>query len=118
MKKIRIALLTVAIILAIGGAYAGSHWIGDQSWRNAVSTTEAKADPTRDLTLLEQKACDCTEFWQYYRRNSNDYVEAGEFGFDYDCLTTVGVCTYYKPFPDSHPNFYSPCRNGAYWPGY
>jgi hypothetical protein len=86
MKKIKVAMISMAIILAVGGAFA----------------TRPKLD--------------CTDFQQYYRFGLNTYLEAGQFGDDYICLTSVGVCTYYKPFPDSHPNFYAPCRNGIYWP--
>lgn len=105
-------MLSVVIIVAIGGAYGFSN----QSWRSAKSTTKAKADPVRDLTKVEQAACDCTEFQQYYRCIwPNTYCEAGEIGMDYECQNSGEVCTYYKPSPVLYPHYYAPCRNGFYW---
>lgn len=116
MKKIKIAMLSVAIIIAIAGAYGAEYGFTKQSWRTAISTTKGTADPTRDLTPAEKKTCDCTLFQQYYRRNFNDYVEVnGEYGNGYECLWTGQVCTYYKWAPDTHPNSYALCRNGVYW---
>lgn len=118
MRKIKIAMITLVVILAISTAYSEGPGIYKKSWRDAISLTKAKADPTRDLTAAEVKACDCTQFQQYYECLAipRTWCEVnGEFGNGYTCEWCCDVCTYYKPFPDSHPNYYSPCRNGVYW---
>lgn len=88
-------MLSVVIILAIGGAYAAtqSQWI-------TVTLPDGKT-----------KKCDCTELQQYFRWGNNTYLEVGPF---YNCIGTVGVCTYYKPNPVQYPNFYQLCQQGAY----
>jgi hypothetical protein len=50
---------------------------------------------------------------QYYN-NGNGYYEAGEIGVNYDCFTTAGICTFYKPNPLTRPNEYAPCRTGSF----
>ena len=85
MKKIKVAMISMAILLAVGGAFA------------------TQEDPA------------CASAPQFYRIGFNTYLEAGELGTDYTCLTDIGVCTYYRPAPITNPNFYVPCRNGFYW---
>jgi len=55
----------------------------------------------------------CEVGTQYYF-NGTGYVNAGEYGIDYLCGGTGGVCTYYKPDPSGQPNYYAPCRIGGY----
>ena len=86
MKKIKLAMISMAIILAVGGAFAN-----------------LKFDPA------------CAGEEQFWRFGFNTYLPAGEMGIDYICLTDVGVCTYYRPAPITNPNFYVPCRNGFFW---
>jgi hypothetical protein len=85
MKKIKLAMISVAIILAVGGAFA----------------TRPKVD--------------CTSEPQFFRFGLNTYLPAGEYGMDYTCISSVGVCTYYRPAPITNPNYYLPCRIGFYW---
>jgi hypothetical protein len=86
MKKIKVAMISMAIILAVGGAFA------------------TRPDPS------------CADAPQFFRFGYDEYLEAGEIGSDYNCVTTVGVCTYYRPAPITNPNYYLPCRNGIYMP--
>jgi hypothetical protein len=57
----------------------------------------------------------CEHSTQYYF-NGAGYIEAGEYGADFDCFVTGGTCTYYKPDPAGQPNVYAPCHQGAYVP--
>jgi hypothetical protein len=57
----------------------------------------------------------CEVGTQYYY-NGIGYVYAGEYGVDFDCAGTAGVCTYYKPNPQAQPNYYAPCHTGGYTP--
>jgi hypothetical protein len=119
MRKIKIAMLSFVVILAIGGAYAGGPGFFKESWKNAISKTEKKADPTRDLTVAEMKACDCTQFQQYYECSISPrtWCEVnGEPGNGYTCQWCCQVCTYYRPNPVQYPNYYAVCTEGVYWP--
>lgn len=46
------------------------------------------------------------------------YVQVGEYGVDYICYTSVGICTYYQDDPWGRPNRFVPCRFGGYTPIY
>ena len=73
MKKIKIALITIAIVSAIGGAFA--------------TRVPAKAP---------------CEFMPQYRLYNGSYVPAGQYGVDYLCTGgSLDVCTWYKPWPAS-----------------
>ena len=61
------------------------------------------------------KTCSCEVATQYYF-NGSGYTPAGEYGMDFDCFITAGVCTFYRPNPFSQPNYYAPCHEGAYQP--
>jgi hypothetical protein len=87
MKKIKIVMVSMAIVIGVGGAFA-----------NRINT-------------------DCTSHPQFYR-DGMYYVEAGDYGVDYTCAGTIGVCTYYRPNPVTNPNYYLPCRNGFFTPLY
>ena len=66
MKKIKLSIMTLAIVLSIGGAFA----------------TSPRAPQ------------DCQAATQYYYNGS--YVLAGKLGIDYLCVSSSSVCTYYK----------------------
>ena len=67
MKKIKFMIMTLAIALSIGGAFATS----------------------------PRQSQDCQGATQYYF--NGNYVLAGKMGVDYICLTpSAQVCTYYK----------------------
>lgn len=83
MNKIKLAFIAVAILAAVGGAFA---------------TT----------------SCGQCEYSTQYYFNGGGYVEAGEWGVDFDCYVTGGICTYYKPDPIGQPNYYAPCHLGEF----
>jgi hypothetical protein len=67
MKKIKFMIMTLAIALSIGGAFATS----------------------------PRQSQDCQGATQYYF--NGNYVLAGRIGIDYICVTpSSSVCTYYK----------------------
>ncbi len=66
MKKIKLSIMTLAILLSIGGAFA-------------TSPRQTQA---------------CQAATQYFYNGS--YVLAGRLGVDYLCQTSPQVCTYYK----------------------
>ncbi|OQP55922.1 hypothetical protein A4H97_20250 [Niastella yeongjuensis] len=47
---------------------------------------------------------------------NNAFAPVGDFGTDYNCHDTPGVCTYYQPDPVARPKEYSPHRIGKYVP--
>ena len=53
----------------------------------------------------------CEYQTQYFQWGSS-YFEAGQYGSDYICLSSAGVCTFYRPNP-LDPNGYAPCRTGT-----
>lgn len=67
MKKIKLSIMTLAIALSIGGAFATS----------------------------PRQSQDCQAATQYYY-NGSVYVLAGKMGIDYLCTTSANICTYYK----------------------
>jgi hypothetical protein len=67
MKKIKLSIMTLAIVLSIGGAFATSPTVNQQ----------------------------CQGFTQYYY-NGSGYVLAGKLGIDYLCESSAQVCTFYK----------------------
>ena len=69
MKKFRIVLLSVAVVTAIGSAYAASRQVP------------------------------CTSYPQYKKVGPSSYLFAGEYGYNYWCSMAAGHCTYYKPNP-------------------
>jgi len=83
MKKIKLILISTAIVLAVGTAFA-------------------------------TRPCAACEYAQQYVYTMGAYVEAGEYGYDYACVSEPGICTYYKPSPILQPNYYAPCRLGSY----
>jgi hypothetical protein len=82
MLKIKLCLISVAIIGSIIGAFASKPGMNCQNQ---------------------------TQFFRF----GNSYLEAGEYGVDYVCTGSVGVCTYYQPNP-FNPDSYAPCRTGAF----
>jgi hypothetical protein len=82
MKKIKLVLISIAIVGAIAGAFAN----------------------TREKSLCEYST--------QYRLYNGSYMLAGEYGVDYYCVGTLGVCTWYKPWPTSD---WTPCRSGTYF---
>jgi hypothetical protein len=81
MKKIKVIFISIAVSLAIGGAFGATNF---------------KAP--------------CEYMTQYILYNGN-YVQAGTYGLDYFCVGSLGVCTWYKPWPTSD---WYPCRAGTY----
>ena len=65
------ALIIMAIILGIGGAFA---------------TNRLKAP---------------CEYSTQYRLYNGSYVYAGTYAVDYICVGSLDVCTWYKPWPTS-----------------
>lgn len=53
------------------------------------------------------------EYTTQYRLYNGSYVLAGTYGLDYYCVGSLGVCTWYKPWPTSD---WTPCRTGTYLP--
>jgi len=47
---------------------------------------------------------------------NNSFKPVGDFGTDYKCHDSTGICTYYQPDPVAHPQKYSPRRKGKYVP--
>ncbi|MBO9635962.1 MAG: hypothetical protein J7578_22860 [Chitinophagaceae bacterium] len=64
MKKMKLVLLTVAIVTAVTGAFAA------------------------------KKKFDCFNQTQYKVTTPGNYVEAGQFGVNYYCVGAIGTCTY------------------------
>lgn len=86
MKYLK-ALLTAAIVMiAVSGAVA---------------------------TNMATKCYDCSNATMYYF-NGTTYIPAGEYGWDFYCNGTIGICTYYKPDPYFNPNYYEICRYGTF----
>ena len=48
-----------------------------------------------------------------YLKWGSSYIPAGQYGVDYVCLSSGGVCTFYQPNP-LDPNGYAPCRIGTF----
>jgi len=68
MKKIKFMIMTLAIALSIGGAFATS----------------------------PRQSQDCSGATQYWF-NGSTYLQAGKLGIDYICNTpSSATCTYYK----------------------
>ncbi|MBO9204687.1 MULTISPECIES: DUF6520 family protein [Niastella] len=67
MKKWKLILVSAAVAVGIGGAFA--------------STKQSQMCP----------------YYTQYRIFMGGYVEAGEDGVDYACVGGSGVCTYYRP---------------------
>ncbi len=58
----------------------------------------------------------CETQTQYFQWGTS-YFPAGSYGTDYVCLSSAGVCTFYRPNP-LNPNGYVPCRTGTFeWVG-
>ena len=83
MKKIKFVFISISIIIGVGGAFA---------------------------TNMVKAPC---EFMTQYRLLNGSYVPAGEYAVDYYCVGTLGVCTWYKPWPTSD---WTPCKAGTYHP--
>ena len=86
MKKIKLGLMTFVIIMAISGAVASA--------------------PDNDF-------CDINI--QYYKVGFI-YLPAGEVGYNYACIYTADICTYWRPNPVMAPDTYVPCKKGLYFP--
>ena len=82
MKKIKLLFISISILTGVGGAFA---------------------------TNMVKAPC---EFATQYRYVNGGYVLAGEYGWDYYCVGTLGVCTWYKPWPTSD---WTPCKTGNYY---
>lgn len=65
-------------------------------------------------TAFATRPCQNCIYSDQYIWNGSSFQYAGEYGFDYYCLQYGGTCTYYKPFPFTHPDSYYPCRSGVY----
>lgn len=72
----------------------------------AVSITSAFA-----FSVAKKTGC---ENAPQYRQAHIWYIPAGTYGYNYICVGSAGFCTYYKPDPIGQPNYYAPCRYGAY----
>lgn len=86
MNKIKLAFISIAILAAVGGAFA----------TNSCFT--------------------CGYSDQYVWTGSHYQLLTGEYQEDYDCYMNAGVCTYYRPEPYLQPNNYAPCHEGLYTP--
>jgi hypothetical protein len=62
------------------------------------------------------RPCFECSYSQQYVWTGSYYHAVGEYGEDFDCHITAGVCTYYKPDPMGQPNVYAPCHQGTYYP--
>lgn len=60
-----------------------------------------------------QQCFDCTTEYLYYF-NGSAYVPAGDYGWDFYCNGTIGICVYYRPDPVYNPGHYAPCKYGTY----
>ncbi|MBS1567747.1 MAG: hypothetical protein JST39_25410 [Bacteroidetes bacterium] len=67
--------------------------------------------------IATKPAYDCSYATQYVF-NGTSYIEAGQFGYDFICLSYPGICTYYKPDPVFQPNNYQPCHPGRFVPAW
>ncbi|WP_205512344.1 hypothetical protein [Longitalea arenae] len=85
MNKIKMAFIAIAILAAVGGAFA-------------------------------TRPCLSCEYSQQYIWNGSSYTPVGEYGIDFDCWVSSGICTFYRPEPVLKPNMYSPCHMGVYAP--
>lgn len=83
MNKIKMAFIAIAILAAMGGAFA------------------------------TRPCLECSYSPQYVW-NGSMYVQVGQYGVDYTCYITGGICTFYRPNPMAQPNVYAPCHEGAY----
>ena len=54
---------------------------------------------------------DFCEYQPQYYKYGNSYFPAGTYGVDYICISSIGVCTYYKSVA-TDPNSFAPCRTG------
>lgn len=70
----------------------------------AVSSAFASKPPD-DLCYME------LQYWY-----NGSYHEAGEYGLNYYCSGSTGVCTYWRPDPVGQPNYYQACKIGTYNP--
>ncbi|MCS3800896.1 hypothetical protein [Niastella sp. OAS944] len=54
----------------------------------------------------------CADQQQYLKWGST-YIAVGSYGSSYHCVSDIGICTYYRPYPEE-PNTYIPCRTGSF----
>jgi len=87
MNKIKLAFIAIAILAAVGGAFA-----------------------TRPCVT-------CYNNHQYIPNGAGGWQDVGLWGEDFDCtFRTGGICTYYQPDPVNQPTYYAPCHiDGAYY---
>jgi len=84
MKKLKMALVTAAVVLAVSGAFA-----------------------TKPKVLCEGQT-------QYYFNGTNYLAAGQfGLDYDCDNLSS-STCTYYRPDPVGHPNTYVACRVGVF----
>ena len=84
MKKLKMTLLTVAIVVAVTGAFA-----------------------TKPKTLCEGQT-------QYYWNGTSYQLAGDMgVTYDCD-FNSGAVCTYYRPDPVGHPNQYVACQSGVF----
>lgn len=69
MRKLKIVLITSAVVISIGGAFATS------------------------------KQGSCVYATNYHLVSGGGYQPVGVLGVDYFCWNRPGTCTYYKPNP-------------------
>jgi hypothetical protein len=62
-----------------------------------------------------KKSDPCIYARQYWFDGYNYWEIAGQIGYDYACIGTSGICTWYRPYP-SQPNYYAPCHFGEFVP--
>jgi hypothetical protein len=62
------------------------------------------------------KPCFECGYSQQYIWTGSYYQPVGDYGEEFDCYVTGGICTFYKPDPMGQPNVYAPCHEGAYVP--
>ena len=84
MNKMKLALVTIAVMAGIGGAFA------------------------------MKPCVQCETATQYIYNGSTYVQVNGVWGEDYACLASAGTCTYYIWDPMGHPGAYAPCRTGTY----
>jgi hypothetical protein len=60
------------------------------------------------------RVCDACTYSTQYVFSMGAWQDAGEIGYDYACVGTIGFCTYYRPNPIFQPSYYAPCKEGRY----
>jgi hypothetical protein len=66
------------------------------------------------LTAYAKRPAAACESAQQYVKWGPMYVPVNNYGIDYTCIYSAGICTYYQPDPIAMPNGYVPCRTGTF----